>query len=66
MVKNIKMLNYETNKSWSLKDVSEIYKNLNSEKKQEGISELAEAYIKRIGDECASMQRMELQAEILQ
>ncbi len=67
MVKNIKMLNYETNKSWSLKDVSAVYKRLNGENMPEGVSELAEAYIKRIGDECADMQRMEIQtAEIAQ
>lgn len=62
MVKNIKMLNYETNKSWSLNDVSAVYKRLNGENMPEGVSELAEAYIKRIGDECANLQRMEIQA----
>lgn len=65
MVKNIKLLNYETNKSWSLKDISAAYKQLDGEKLPDGISELAGTYIKRIGDECVNLQRMEFQAEVL-
>lgn len=63
MVKNIKLLNYETNKSWSLKDISAVYKQIDGEKLPDGISELAGTYIKRIGDECVNLQRMEFQAE---
>ena len=58
-VKNIKLLNYETNKSWSLKDISNAYKT-NNQKVYGNLSERAATYIRRIGNECANMQRMEL------
>ena len=49
----------------SLKDISAAYKQLDGEKLPDGISELAGTYIKRIGDECVNLQRMEFQAEVL-
>lgn len=58
-IKNLKLLNYETNKSWGLEDISKIYSRMNDEKQPEELSERACAYIKRIGDECANMQRLE-------
>jgi hypothetical protein len=58
-VKNIKLLNYETNKSWSLKDISNAYKT-NNQEVYGNLSERAATYIRRIGNECANMQRLEL------
>lgn len=59
-IKNIKLLNYDTNRQWSLKQISRVYTQIiNKEKLPDNLSERACAYIKTIGDECASIQRME-------
>lgn len=65
IIKNIKLLNFDTNKSWSLKDISDVYKMSDGRKppeKYDYLSDRAMALISKVGDECANLQRMEIQA----
>ncbi len=70
IIKNIKLLNFDTNKSWSLKEISDVYKMSDGRKppeKYDYLSDRAMALISKVGDECANLQRMEIQtAEIVQ